>query len=122
MYAGSGPGVGGVRQVHEVSSAQVAKIHSIDNCVVLGKYFRGLTVAVRAVEDFSGPSWSSSWGPGQGAAVAESMACTRSTSGSSDRDQYGAQGWLQTHMQCWKSGPAAGALVAVRVLVVDKHS
>ena len=38
-------------QAHDVSSAQVAEIHSINNHVVLGKYCRGFKVTLRAVGD-----------------------------------------------------------------------
>lgn len=57
----------------------------------------GFTVAVRAVEDLNGPSWSSSLG--QGAVVAGSGACTCSAGGSSCTGLCSAQEWLQTPMQ-----------------------
>lgn len=53
----------------------------MDNCVVLGKYCRGSTVAARAVRVFCSTSRSSSQGPGQVLVWSEPVVCMYSAAG-----------------------------------------
>lgn len=49
---------------HDVSSAQVAEVHSVNNCMDLDKHHRVSAVAARAVGVLNSDSRACGWGPG----------------------------------------------------------
>lgn len=82
----------------DASLARAARVHSIDNCVVLGRQCRWSAVSARAAGVLGSTCRPSSWRPGQAVVVARAGGVRTLDCGGLCRRLCSSRGRLQTHV------------------------